>query len=315
MESSSLSNYNWEKITSGFTSSSWLREKYHTKFEKLAANVSTDVAIIGGGIAGMTTSYLLAKQGKKISLIDDGYIASGESGRTTAHVTVVLDERYYDLEKKYGKVGTKLVAESHAAAINLIESIITNEDIHCDFEKLDGLLFLDASDSSESLDKELLALHNAGISDAKIIIGSPLEHRGIGSCICISNQAQFNPLKYISGLAEIITSKYNGDIFTETHVQEINHQYDKCNIKTSNEFKIAAQAAVVASNAPIVDKVSKIYDKQQAYRSYVIGIKIKKNSIPKSLFWDTGNQRLKEKIKPYHYVRIQPKLMIERMIC
>jgi glycine/D-amino acid oxidase-like deaminating enzyme len=109
----------------------------------------------------------------------------------------------------------------------------------------------------------------------------------------------------MTGLAQAIKFKYNGDIFTETHAQEINAEKDKIIIKTSDGFKLTANSAVLSTNAPIVDDVSKIYDKQQAFRTYVIAVTIEKNSIPRGLYWDTGNQRSKEAVKPYHYVRTQ----------
>ena len=109
----------------------------------------------------------------------------------------------------------------------------------------------------------------------------------------------------MTGLAQAIKFKYNGDIFTETHAQEINSEEDKIIIKTSDGFKLTANSAVLSTNAPIVDDVSKIYDKQQAFRTYVIAATIEKNSIPRGLYWDTGNQRSKEAVKPYHYVRTQ----------
>ena len=86
----------------------------------------------------MTTAYLLSKAGKKVILVEDGYIGSGETSRTTAHITHALDDRYYNLEKIHGKQGAQTAAESHTAAINLIESIVNEEKIDCDFERLNG---------------------------------------------------------------------------------------------------------------------------------------------------------------------------------
>jgi glycine/D-amino acid oxidase-like deaminating enzyme len=303
---SSTADNNWETRTSGFTGSAWFSGlKIPLRFNKLTGNLSTDVVIVGSGIAGMTTAYLLSKAGKKVALLDDGFIASGETGRTTAHITHALDDRYYNLEKKHGRAGSRLAAESHTAAINLIEKIINTERINCDFERLDGYLFLDPTDDKGSLDKELLAIHNAGIQNAKLMEELPVLHRDMGPCICFPNQAQFQPLFYLAGLAKALVSKYKVNIFTETHAQEIKCEEEKGVVTTSDGIKITASYIVLATNAPIVDKISKIYDKQQAYRTYAIAANIPRNSIPKGLYWDTGNQKSKESVKPYHYVRTQ----------
>jgi glycine/D-amino acid oxidase-like deaminating enzyme len=297
---------NWETRTSGFTDSSWFRAlKGPLRFNKLTENLSTDVVVVGGGIAGLTTAYLLSKAGKRVVLLDDGYIASGETGRTTAHITHALDDRYYNLEKRHGRERTRLAAESHTAAINLIETIVNTEGINCDFERLDGYLFLDPTDDRQSLDKEIVAIRNAGIHDAKLIEKMGVLHRDIGPCICFPNQAQFQPLLYLAGLAKVLASKFKVNIFTETHAQEIKSEEGKGMVRTSDGFKITASYIVLATNAPIVDKISKIYDKQQPYRTYAIAANIPRNSIPKGLYWDTGNQKSKERVKPYHYVRTQ----------
>ena len=110
----------WEANTAGITQPSWFADASTPGFNKLARDISVDVAIIGGGIAGMTTGYLLAKAGKKVAIIEDGNISSGETGRTTAHITHALDDWYYDIERFHGKEGAKLAAESHSAAIDMV---------------------------------------------------------------------------------------------------------------------------------------------------------------------------------------------------
>jgi glycine/D-amino acid oxidase-like deaminating enzyme/nitrite reductase/ring-hydroxylating ferredoxin subunit len=259
-----------------------------------------DVVVIGGGIAGLTTAYLVSKSGKKVVVIEDGYIGSGETGRTTAHITHALDDRYYNLEQRHGLDGAHLAADSHTAAINLIESIVKEENINCDFERLDGFLFLDPSDSKESLDKELEVTHRVGINTTEIVERAPLQSFNTGSCIRFPNQAQFQPLKYLRSLSQAII-KNGGQIYTETHAQEVTSD----GIKTMNDYAVKAKNIVVATNAPIIDKTSKIYDKQDAYRTYVIGARIKKEAIPTALYWDTGNQNSDNLVAPYHFVRIQ----------
>jgi len=295
-------NNGWEDKTSGKTQSPWFAEvSQPLKFQKLNRNISVDVVIVGGGIAGISTGYLLSKAGQKIALVEDGYIGSGETGRTTAHITNALDDRYFELERLRGRPGAQIAADSHTAAINLVESVVKEEKIHCDFERLDGFLFLDPSDKRKSLEDELEATHRAGIIETELLERAPLESFDTGPCIRFPHQGQFHPLKYLHGLAQAII-KNGGLIFTETHAQEINSN----GIVTSDGYKIDSKNIVVATNAPVsIDEKSKIYDKQEPYRTYVIGAQIKKGSITKALYWDTGDHESNNSVPPYHYVRVQ----------
>ncbi|MDW0323964.1 MAG: FAD-dependent oxidoreductase, partial [Nitrososphaeraceae archaeon] len=296
---------NWASQSSGQSISSWFRDLQEPlKYEKLAENISVDVAIVGGGIAGVTTAFLVSRMGKRVALLEDGYIGSGETGRTTAHITHALDDRYYSLAKKHGENGAKLAAESHTAAMEFIGRLVREESIDCGYERLNGYLFLDTNDKKSTLEKELNALKNAGISGAKIIIKSPLESSDISPCIVFPDQAQFQPMLYLRGIAQNI-SRDRVQIFTQTHAQEIKKVNNDTIIKTNDGHNVTAQSIVLATNAPIVDKISKIYDKQVAYRTYVIAVKVRKNSIPLALYWDTGNQKSIDHVKPYHYVRLQ----------
>ncbi len=296
----------WELHTSGQRESSWFKDTVQpAKFEKLFENISVDVAIVGGGIAGVTTAYLISKSGKSVALLEDGYIGSGETGRTTAHITHALDDRYYNIEKNHGTNSAKIAAASHTSAIDFIDRTVSEERIDCAFSRLNGYLFLDPTDNKSSLDKEIAALRNAGISSAKIESKSPLGSKETSPCICFQDQAQFQPMLYLTAIAKKMSQNNDVKIFTETHAQEI-QTVDSTNvIKTNTGYTVTAKDVVLATNAPIIDNVSRIYEKQVAYRTYVVVAEIQKNSIPSALYWDTGNQNSEDHVKPYHYVRIQ----------
>lgn len=130
----------------GRTRSLWLDTAPLSLEPPLAGDTRTDVCIVGAGIAGLTTAYLLAKEGRQVVVIDDGPTAGGETCRTTAHFVSALDDRFYNLESLHGEEGSRLAAESHAAAIDKIEQIAREEDIDCDFTRVDGYLFVPPGD-------------------------------------------------------------------------------------------------------------------------------------------------------------------------
>src|SRR5580765_3933582 len=105
------------------TVSIWMAAAEVPLRDPLKESISTDVCIVGAGIAGMTTAYLLASEGKAVVVLDDGAIGGGMTGRTTAHLVNVLDDRYFKLERLHGEEGSRLAAESHSAAIDLIQKI------------------------------------------------------------------------------------------------------------------------------------------------------------------------------------------------
>src|SRR5688572_31756495 len=107
---------------SGHTTSVWMATDV-PELPTLSHDIRTNVCIVGAGIAGLSTAYLLARAGRAVVVIDDGPVGGGETGRSTAHITAALDDRYYEIEKLHGEDGSRLAAESHSAAISRIESI------------------------------------------------------------------------------------------------------------------------------------------------------------------------------------------------
>lgn len=261
---------------------------------QLAERTSADVCVVGAGIAGMTTAYLLASEGKSVVVLDDGPIGGGMTGRTTAHLVTALDDRYFELERLHGEDGARLAAESHSAAINAIEAIVEQEGIECEFERLDGYLFVPPRESQKVLDDELEAVHKAGLTDIEKVERVPWDSFDTGPALRFPRQAQFHPLKYLAGLAKGIKEK-GGRIYTGTHAKEIEGG-KQARIETSGGGVVTAGSVVVATNTPVNDLIA-IHTKQAAYQSYVIGARIPKGSVTRGLFWDTPD--------PYHYIRIE----------
>jgi glycine/D-amino acid oxidase-like deaminating enzyme/nitrite reductase/ring-hydroxylating ferredoxin subunit len=279
---------------SGQTTSVWMATGDVPGGEPLNADARADVCIVGAGIAGLTTAYLLAREGRKVLLMDDGPVAGGETARTTAHLSNALDDRYYELEKLFGERGSRLAAESHTAAVDQIEEIVEREQIDCDFERLDGYLVVAPGQSTEQLGEELRATHRAGLTEITYVERVPYDGFDFGNALRFPYQGQFHILKYMAGLLEAF-KRLGGRVHTRTHADKIEGG-DEARVTTSEGHVVTSASVVVATNTPVNDIVS-IHTKQAAYRTYVIGARIKHGAVPRMLLWDTED--------PYHYVRLQ----------
>jgi len=281
------------KMDSEMTTSVWMATEDIPSRPALTKDITVDVCVVGAGISGLTIAYLLAEEGRSVVVLDKGPIAGGETSRTTAHLVNALDDRYFELESMHGERGVRLAAESHTAAIDRIETIVAKESIACDFERLDGYLFVSPGDSMEVVNQELEATHRAGLVNVERIGRAPLEGFDTGPCLRFPRQAQFHPLKYLNALSKAIEKK-GGLIFNKTQVEEFKDGAPG-HVKTSNGQVVTAGAIVVATNTPVNDWVT-IHTKQTASRTYVIGMRVPKGAVTKALFWDTPD--------PYHYIRL-----------
>src|SRR5256885_16030310 len=133
----------------------WERTAKKFRSTPLAENLTTDVCVIGAGIAGVTCAYLLAREGKSVVLVDDGPVGGGMTGRTTAQFVTLVDDGYDETEKILGEEFSRLCAESQAAAIDRVESIVNAEKIDCDFEGVDGYLLLPPAGPARNLNGAL----------------------------------------------------------------------------------------------------------------------------------------------------------------
>ena len=276
----------------------WAASAPLAKYPPLQENLHTDACIVGAGISGLTTAYALAKAGREVVVLDDGPVAGGMTQATTAHITNMHDDRYFEVEKLHGREGARLAADSHTAAIERIETIVRQERIDCDFTRLDGYLFLAEGDKRETLERELDAARRAGLRAVDLVERAPFTSFDSGPALRFPNIAQFHPLKYLAQLAQAIT-RLGGRIYTDTHVGALEGGVPA--VIQTREHVVSAEAVVVATNVPINDRVT-IHTKQAPYMTYVIAARVPDHAVPHVLAWDTGD--------PYHYIRRYGDLLI-----
>jgi glycine/D-amino acid oxidase-like deaminating enzyme/nitrite reductase/ring-hydroxylating ferredoxin subunit len=250
------------------------------------------VCIVGAGIAGLSTAYQLAREGRSVLVLDERGLGGGQTARTTGHLCNALDDRYYELERLHGADGARAAAASHAAAIDAIEATCREEGIDCDFARVDGYLVQGRGDARAGiLDRELDAASRAGV-DCERVPGAPGALSVFGDALRFRNQAQFHALRYQAGLMQAI-QRLGGRVYRASVVDV--HGGSDCGVTTSEGRRVNCDAVVVATNVPFNDRLA-IHTKQAAYRTYVLALRIAPGAVPDALLWDT--------LDPYHYVRV-----------
>jgi len=267
-------------------------------FPKLDRDLTVDVAIIGGGITGLTTAYLLTEAGRRVALIERERCAKIDTGHTTAHVTMVTDTRLSELSRKFGKTHAQAVWDAGLAAIAEIDSIITEHAIDCEFEWVSGYLHAPGgradSRQSETFEEEARLAAEMGF-DAEAVSDVPFIG---GPGLHFDNQARFHPGKYLGGMAAAIREG-GGQIFENTGAEEFR---DEPRGVKANGHWIHANDIVVATHNPLVGlaglvSATAFQTKLALYTSYAIAGRVKPGTVPDALFWDTAD--------PYHYLRVE----------
>lgn len=268
-------------------------------FDSLRSDISVDVAIIGGGITGITTAYLLAKEGKKVAILEKNKLAFGATGMTTGFLVQYIDTSVSSLLSMFGAQRAKAVLASHKHAIDLVEGIVNAEHISCEFLRCSNYMFANTSKYVQTLREEEEAAHKVGF-DIRLVQDEKLGFPNAGY-LELSHQAKFHVRKYLAKLVDALHAK-GAQLYENTEVLSINSDDSGVEVITSGGI-VHAKHVVVATYAP--------FDKQLPYRkafyiTYVVEAAIPKGKIMEGMYEDTK--------KPYHYFRVDKGEHEDRLI-
>lgn len=249
-----------------------------------------DVAIVGAGITGLTTALLLKREGLKVAIVESGPgIASGESLRTTAHLTQVLDERYHGLSSAFGKAGARLIARAKREALEIVEGLVREHQIECAFRRVPGFLYTEHESEMREIQRELRAMRRAGLP-AQLTREVPARFRTRGG-IRIDSQADFHPMPYLRALAELVTEG-RCRLFLDSPAMEI-RDGSSCEVRTQHG-SLLADSVVVATDSPVSSRFT-VHSKLASRLTYVIAFPAIGPCLAAGLYWDLD--------VPYHYLR------------
>src|SRR6266513_2465297 len=275
----------------------WLATGPIKSFPALNQDLSVDVLVIGGGITGISTAYLLKQRGLTVVLIERARLATIDTGHTTAHLTYITDTRLHTLAKNLGIDHAGAAWDAGAAALDESEALVQGEEIDCEFTRLPAYLHvpLDRAKSNETAKlKEDADLAQKMEFDAAYL--NSIQHFGVPG-IQFANQAKFHPRKYLAGLIETIPG--NGShVFEKTAAGKFDAE--KRRVKANGHW-LSFDRVVIATNNPLVGFASitaatLFQTKLSLYTSYALGGRVPSGTLPEALFWDTRD--------PYDYLRI-----------
>ncbi len=255
-------------------------------YAPLEENIETDVAIVGGGITGLTAAMLLADAGKRVVLLEARTLGSGVSNRSTVHMTEMVDAWYSQIESDFGKEGARLVAQSSRAAIDRVSGFVQALGIDCAPARKPGWLYTEREKDVDELAREYEAATRAGLP-VELHDRVPLPF-ATKKGIRFPDQLQVHIARYLAGLASAASAR-GARIHERSRVLTI-EDGEPCLLHLENGTLVRARQVFCATHAPL-NRVF-LQTKIAAYRSYVVtypGV-----TIADGLYWDTDD--------PYHYV-------------
>ena len=259
----------------------WILTSQGASYPTLDKDIDTDCLIVGAGLTGLHTAYMLSDIGKKIVVLESDKVGYGSSGRNTGKITSSHGLIYDSISKKYGDEKSRLYYEANEDGLKLIKNIIKKNNIDCNFEELPNYIFTENDDDLNKIKEEYKTCQKLEIPYEYLnnIENFPLSVKG---ALKLDNQAQFNTKKYMDGLAKVISSK-GIEIYENTPVVGLEKKNNEYIVKTKYNNEIKAKMVIIASSNIWHDELGLYFSKEQAYRSYLTVSKLNK-PIAKGMF-------------------------------
>lgn len=276
----------------GKATSLWIDTAPATAWPALADDLAVDVAVIGGGIAGITAAFLLKAAGQRVALLEAGQLLQGVTGQTTAKLTSQHTLAYSRLLQHFGEARARAYAEANEAAIAHVRATAAELGIDCDLVTTDAYTWADSDDDLRRLHAETDAALRLGLP-ARFVeptaVPLPFPVRG---ALCFSGQARFHPLRYLQALAAAIPG--NGSHVFERTVAVAVDDGEPCQVTTRQGHRVRAGAVILATHYPFTDH-SLYALRLQPHRSYLLGARLE-GAAPPGMFINVGRTR---SLRPY----------------
>ncbi len=259
----------------------------------LDKNITTDVAVIGGGITGVSTAKLLANRGLDVVILESRKVGGGTSSHSTGNLYITIDKILSSLQSKYDNDVIRDVADSRTQALKQMGDWVNKDDLDCDFREVPWYLYTDHEQSAEKIDREFEAAKEAGLSILRAEDNEiPFASR---KAIKIPGQNQINPMRYVQELAQTLPAEWCR-IYEKTQVFTVEEQENACLLKTPGG-EVTSKYVVHATHTP--KGIMMVQTLLGPYREYGIACRAEEVNLPDGIFWGYHEQGKKFSTRNY----------------
>lgn len=276
----------------------FLADTKETNYPKLEQDIHADLAIIGGGIVGITLAYLMKHSGQKVVLLEADRIATGMTPKSTAKLTLQHSLIYDELMHTKSPGKAKQYADANQRAIEFVKQTVKEEHIDCDLIDMPSYVYTIEEKNIQRIKNEVEACKRLGI-DMEYKEALPL-NLPIKAAIEWSGASLFHPRKYLLGLAEEFI-KAGGKIYEDTPITVVAPN-QQMSIEAENGCHIYAQRVVIASHFPMYDGLGLYFSRLKMKRIYVLGVQLENEQLPKGSFISIDDPKFS--IRPVYEKRL-----------
>jgi glycine/D-amino acid oxidase-like deaminating enzyme/nitrite reductase/ring-hydroxylating ferredoxin subunit len=287
------------------TQSFWEATTPHRpEFPALEGNIDVDVAIIGGGITGITTALQLSQAGKTVAVLEARRVGGGTTGWSTGNLYVPVGPYLHHISKSRNEAVMRAVAQSRFEALDFIESQVRDKNIDCHFSRRPWYFFTQEKDMAATIEKEVEALQHAGMAADFVDAVPHLQLPELKRAARLDRQARFHPLRYVLGLAAPL-ARQGCQIYEHTTVVDMKEEADHCVIRTTAGM-VTCRQMVIATHIPI--GIHSVQTVAAPYRSYVVAMRLRSGSYPDAYFWH--NDKTHRAITTHSTDSMQPDMLM-----
>jgi glycine/D-amino acid oxidase-like deaminating enzyme/nitrite reductase/ring-hydroxylating ferredoxin subunit len=265
-----------------------------TSYPALSGDVEVDVAVVGGGIAGLCTAWELAGTGRSVAVFEADRIAAGVTGYTTAKLSAQHTLIYAHLRSSFDAETARLYAQSQTAAIEYVAAIVEQLGVPCDLERLPAYTYVTAPDQVEQIEDEARAAAEAGLA-ASVVTDTGLPFP-VAAAIRVENQAQFHPRRYLLALADDLLRR-GGRIYERTRVTDLD-EGKPCRLETETGAIVSAREVVVATHYPVFDRAM-LFSRLAPRRELVVAAVIAADADPGGMYITQEHNTRSVRTAPY----------------